>query len=77
MERFAGSQTNDRVRDALFDALDRRRPFRSFKDVLAAFPEVRDRWYVYHEDWLREEALAWLKSEGIDAELTRPEIPGT
>lgn len=75
MERFAGSQADDRVRDALFDALDRRRPFRSFKDALAVFPVVRDDWYVYQENWLREEALAWLESEGIDAQLTRPEIP--
>lgn len=75
MERFAGSQADDRVRNALFDALDRHRPFRSFKDALAVFPVVRDDWYVYQEDWLREEALAWLRSEGIDAQLTRPEIP--
>ncbi|MFL5384276.1 MAG: UPF0158 family protein [Longimicrobiaceae bacterium] len=70
MERFAASQ-DGRVRDALFDALDRRRPFRSFKDALMAFPDVRERWFAYHEERLREEVLAWLESEGIEAELTR------
>ena len=74
MERFAASQ-DDRVREALFDALDRRRPFRSFKDALAGFPEVRERWYAYHEERLREEALAWLEREGIEAELTTPAPP--
>lgn len=77
MERFAGSQDDRRVRGALFDALDRRRPFRSFKDALADFPEVRDHWYAYHEEQMREEALAWLKGKGIDAELARPEIQKT
>lgn len=72
MERFAGSQEDRRVREALFDALDRRRPFRSFKDALMAFPDVRERWFAYHEERLREEALAWLESEGIEAELTTP-----
>lgn len=69
MEDFAARQEDARVRDALFDALDRRRPFRSFKDALTAFPEVRERWFEYHEERLREEALSWLRSEEIDAEL--------
>jgi len=68
MERFAASQEG-RVRGALLDALDRRRPFRSFKDALEDFPKVRAAWFGYHEERVREEALAWLESEGIDAEL--------
>jgi hypothetical protein len=69
MERFAASQEG-RVREALFDALDRRHPFRSFKDALRG--EVRERWFAYHESRVREEALDWLRSEEIDAELTKP-----
>jgi hypothetical protein len=74
MEDFAASQ-DGRVRDALFRALDRHRPFRSFKDALLNFPDVREAWFRYHEGRLREEALAWLESEGIDAELTTPSPP--
>ncbi|HEV7587307.1 MAG TPA: UPF0158 family protein [Longimicrobium sp.] len=75
MEDFAASQVDRRVREALFDALDRRRPFRSFKDALEGFRGVSEAWYSYHEARLREEALAWLRSEGIDAELTSPVPP--
>jgi hypothetical protein len=75
MEDFARSQDDRRVRGALLAALDRRRPFRSFKDALLGFPDVRERWFAYHEERMREEALAWLRSEGIDAELTRPVPP--
>jgi len=69
MERFAASQEG-RVREELLDALDRRRPFRAFKDALRG--QVRDRWFAYHEQRVREEALDWLRSEEIDAELTTP-----
>jgi uncharacterized protein UPF0158 len=69
MEDFAASQSDGRVREALFDALDRRRPFRSFKDALNGLGEVRDQWFRYQENRLREHARAWLESEEIDAEL--------
>jgi hypothetical protein len=74
MERFALSQEG-RVREALLDALDRRHPFRSFKDALRG--EVRERWFAYHEQCLREEALDWLRSKEIDAELTTPSPPSS
>ena len=78
MEDFAAAQEDRRVRLALFDALNRRRPFRSFKDALMGFPGVREAWFKYQEGQLREEALAWLRSKGIDAELVsqRDASPG-
>jgi len=75
MEDFAASQEDRRVREALFDALDRRRPFRSFKDALDGFRGLSEAWYSYQAARLREEALAWLRSRGIDAELTNPVPP--
>ena len=75
MERFAAALEHGSARDALFDALDHRRPFRSFKDALFGFPNVREAWFSYHEARLREHALDWLKIEGIDAELTTPSPP--
>src|SRR4051794_38094038 len=53
MERFAASQEG-RVREALLGALDRRHPFRSFKDALRG--EVRERWFAYHEQRARRGA---------------------
>ena len=71
MERFAAAQ-EDRVRERLMDALDRPRPFRRFRDALAAFPAVEDAWYRYEDERLREEAESWLRSLEIDAELVDP-----
>jgi hypothetical protein len=69
MERFALDQADDRARERLMDALDRPRPFRRFRDTLAELGPVRDAWHRYEEDRLREEAEAWLRASGIDAEL--------
>ncbi|MBV9108570.1 MAG: hypothetical protein JO306_04085 [Gemmatimonadetes bacterium] len=69
MERFVGTVEEPRIRDALYEALERRRPFRSFKDALMAYPAVRDRWFAYEEADTREEAIAWLENLGIEYEL--------
>ena len=69
MEDFARSQADPRVRGVLFDALDHRRPFRSFKDALAGLGGVREEWFKYHENRLREHALDWLRVKDVDAEL--------
>lgn len=69
MERFTASLEPGAARNTLGEALCRRRPFRSFKDALAAFPGVREAWFRYEEQYLHQEAVDWLASEGIDAEL--------
>lgn len=65
MEDFAASVENERVREALFDALDRR-PFASFKDELARYGTPRDRWFEHHAARVRPEAVDWLESEGFE-----------
>lgn len=69
MERFTDSLDPGRARNALDEALRRRRPFRSFKDALAGFPDVREAWFKYEEGQLQQEAVDWLDSEGIEYEL--------
>lgn len=69
MEDFARSLDDGRARGALLDALERRRPFRSFKDALEGFAGVREAWFAYHSERLRQDAVSWLASEGIEAEL--------
>ena len=70
MEQFAATVTDRRLQERLFAALDRRRPFRGFKDVLLEYSEEREAWFEYHEQRLLEAAREWLGVEGIEAELT-------
>ena len=69
MEDFAAAQPDDRVRGELMDALDRHRPFRSFKDALLGLGDVREQWFKYHENCMRQHAVDWLHVENVDAEL--------
>lgn len=74
MERFAAAQ-EERVRERLMDSLDRPHPFRRFKDALLEFPEVREAWFAYEEEKLKEEARAWLEYQQIDAEFAERAPP--
>ena len=65
MERFAEELPHGPARSRLLDALERRHPFREFKDTLFAFPDLRERWFEYHEQRLRTLAEEWLESVGV------------
>ena len=43
-------------------AIRGRGAFRRFKDVLAAYPRERERWFAFHDARLRELVLRWLES---------------
>jgi hypothetical protein len=76
MEEFADLQAPE-VREELLRSLERRRPFRSFKDALLEFEGLREQWYAFEEQRQLAYARDWLRSEGIDAILTtHPAPPG-
>ncbi len=69
MAGFVESLPPGKARDTLDVVLGVRHPFRAFKDVLSAYPTVRDEWYAFHDrEWARL-AGEWLEEEGIDATL--------
>jgi hypothetical protein len=69
MEDFATSIPELRLKSRLFEALSRSKPFRRFKDVLNSHLELRDRWFAFRDKALADHATAWLKRQGINAEL--------
>jgi len=71
MEDFAYELGEGPAQRALFDALAHRKPFRSFKDALEGFPRIRERWFAYHEDRLKEYARHWLAAYAPGAELVQ------
>jgi len=44
----------------LSKALAGRHPFRTFKDALSCYPEVRQKWFEFHDDRLLRIAAQWL-----------------
>lgn len=69
MEEFILTVTDERLQARLWQAIDGRRPFRRFKDVLADYPRERERWFDFEDDRIRERVIEWLENEGIELVL--------
>ena len=61
MEEFLEELPEGRPTRALDAALERRKPFRAFKDMLLHFPEVREAWFTFHHLRMLELAEEWLQ----------------
>lgn len=67
--RFVDLLPEGEAQKVLAKSLQRRSPFRNFKDDLYEFPDVQKRWYKFHAEQLIQMAKEWLEAEEIDAEL--------
>jgi len=66
MQAFISTIEDERLRDRLWRAIDGRKPFRRFKDVLCGYPDERERWFAFSNERVQERILEWLKEEGIE-----------
>jgi GNAT superfamily N-acetyltransferase len=81
MERFAAGFKNSLVQNELNAALDRGKGvFRAFKDVLAAHPEVEQRWFSFKEREMKRAIIRWYnalrEAWGLDRIGMEPEETG-
>lgn len=65
MEDFVDQCGDDRLARALGQALQQRKPFRRFKDVLAAHPAQRDSWFAFERQALEAIARRWCEQHDI------------
>ena len=63
MVRFAKEQASD-VSTELFTILDRRKPFRNFKDKVFMLGLI-ERWYSYENDYATNQITQWLEENDI------------
>ena len=68
MQDFAAAQESDEVRGNLFDALERKKPFRNFKNTLADYPGVQEKFYKYKDARLTEILRIRLEERGYELE---------
>jgi hypothetical protein len=67
MEEFIESKVKDKsLRSQLWDALDRRRPFRRFKDVLMEYPAAEKQWFAFQEECTKRRILEWLAENNLE-----------
>jgi hypothetical protein len=62
MEDFIATAEDEHLRELLEVAINGKGAFRRFKDVLARYPEERERWFHLKYNKLEERALEWLES---------------
>jgi Uncharacterised protein family (UPF0158) len=65
MEAFIETVSQQHLRELLQVAIRGKGAFRRFKDVLATYPQERERWFQFHDERLFQRALDWLETEGI------------
>lgn len=67
MERFALSYPDDRISDALYEAIHGSGAFRFFRSTLRRL-NIEDEWYAYKDEALREMAAGWCEVNDIPYE---------
>jgi hypothetical protein len=77
MEHFISTVRDDRLRDQLWRVIQGRGAFRRFKDVLADYPDERERWFAFKDRCIHEQVVDWLESEDIEPTnpIEPPEVP--
>ena len=73
MRSFLETVVDERMRERLSDAIAQRKPFRRFRDVLAADRRLERQWQQFEASGQRQMIIKWLHSIGI--EPTNPESP--
>lgn len=71
MRGFVETLPQGRVQAELMLALDSRKPFRRFKEMLLKYPAVREAWFDFHEQAGVVLVQDWLKAYQIDAVVRR------
>ncbi|MEW6386467.1 MAG: UPF0158 family protein [Thermodesulfobacteriota bacterium] len=69
MSDFVETLPEGKVQRELERALQQRRPFRRFKDVLLNYPSVQEDWFRFHEQAFMEIIKEWLDDHGVEATL--------
>lgn len=76
MEDFVDQCGDDRLARALEQALRQRKPFRRFKDALAAHPAQREAWFAFERQAMEAIARRWCEGHGISPRWdARPDRP--
>jgi len=65
MEDFIATVENEHLASLLEVAIDGKGAFRRFKDVLAGYPEERERLFQFKDERMEQRALEWLEDIGV------------
>ena len=66
MERFIRRVEDDHLQDRLWHAIQGRGAFRRFKDTLARYPALEERWYEFKAAQIEQRMRDWLDAHDIE-----------
>jgi len=66
MVEFAETIVDELLREKLSIALDGRGAFRRFKNVIADYPDYREKWFIFRDERINKKVTEWLNSIGIE-----------
>jgi hypothetical protein len=67
METFVYEKIHDtKIAEKFNQTLERKKPFRNFKDLLFDYPNLLKQWFTYHREHLKNETINWLFNSNIE-----------
>ncbi len=66
MEDYIETVRGARLQEEIWEAIRGRGAFRRFKELLADYPQERERWFKFQDERVRQRMLDWLAEQGID-----------
>ena len=66
MVEFAETIEDDLLREKMNIALDGKGAFRRFKNVIADYPDYREKWFRFRDEKINKKVIEWLNSMGIE-----------
>ncbi|MCK5767566.1 MAG: hypothetical protein KAH35_04240 [Candidatus Atribacteria bacterium] len=66
MVEFAEKVEDESLREKLSIALDGKGAFRRFKNVIADYPDYREKWFKFRDERQNKEVIEWINSIGIE-----------
>lgn len=72
METFALEKASEEASQCLLEALEKRKPFRRFKDALDEFPEDERRWFEFEAEEMKRIAENFYEAEGYAVRWIEP-----
>ena len=66
MVEFAEKVEDESLREKLSIALDGKGAFRRFKNVIADYPDYREKWFKFRDEKMNKKVIEWLNSIGIE-----------
>ena len=71
MENYVGNLPDSECKRSLIRTLQGRKPFANFKNTLLDFPDERQAWFDYQNDWLTKKAIEFIKDNKL-GEIENP-----